>query len=189
MRITRMRSAWPCPTDPYVRWVRQLATSSGSIPKNGVMTTFLSRSGAVLFTAVAMLSLLLGLAALALGRPERMAAYLAVTAVSVGIVAALMRRDIRRRRAEEASLPADRRPERRVPRQPITFPLRETALTFAFWYGAALVIERVVSGSTSVFTLAAIAPFAAFMLTTLTIAGRHMAFRLTAEEGEDPKGR
>ncbi len=170
-------------------WRDRPATSPGSIAKNGSVSTFFSRTGAVVCTAVAMLSLLLGLAALALGRPDRMAVYLVVTVVSVGSVAALMRRDLRRRRAEEAALPPDRRPQRRVPRQPITFPLRETALTFAFWYGAVLVIERVVSGATSAFALAAIAPFAAFMLTTLTIAGRHMAFRLTAEESEDPDRR
>ncbi len=151
------------------------------------MTTFLVRSGTVVFTAVAMLSFLLGLVALVgLGRPERSAVYFLVTAVSVAIVARLMRRDYRRRRAEEAALPEIVRPVRRVPRRPIAFPLRETTLTFAFWYAAVAVIERVVSGATTVFTLAAIAPFAAFMFTTLTIAGRHIAFRLTAEEaGED----
>lgn len=150
------------------------------------MTTLLARSGAVVFTVVAMLSLLLGLAALALGRPDRMAAYLVVTAISAVAVTLIMRRDVRRRRAAEASLPAVARPARRVPRRPIAFPLRETGLTFAFWYATAAVIERVVTGATTAFTLAAIAPFAAFMLTTLTIAGRHIAFRLTAEEaGED----
>lgn len=149
------------------------------------MTTFLARSGAVVFSALAMLSLLLALAALALGRPDRMAVYLVVTAVSVAIVAALMRRDVRRRRAQEAVLPVERRPARRVPRQAISFPLRETGLTFAFWYATAAIIERLVTGTTSAFTLAAIAPFAAFMLTTFTIAGRHIAFRLTAEEAAD----
>jgi hypothetical protein len=146
------------------------------------MTTFLARSGAVVFTVLAMLSLLLGLAALALGRPDRMAAYLLVTVISVVAVAALMRRDVRRRRAEEALLPPVERPRRRVPRSAISFPLRETGLTFAFWYATVAVIERVASGTTTAFTLAAIAPFASFMLTTLTIAGRHIAFRLTAEE-------
>lgn len=160
-------------------------TSPRSIPKNGVVTTFLARTGAVVFTAVAVLSLLLGLAALALGRPDRMLVYFGAAIVSSVVVALVMRREMTQRRAEEASLPEERRPARRVPRQPITFPLRETTLTFAFWYVAAAVIERVLTGTTSTFTLAAIAPFASFMLTTLTIAGRHMAFRLTAEESED----
>lgn len=153
------------------------------------MTTVLARVGAVVFSALAMLSLLLGLAAVALGRPDRMATYLAVTAVSVLAVAALMRRDLRRRRAEEAALPPQRRPARRVPRRPIAFPVRETALTFAFWYAAVVLIDGAVSGTTGAFTLAAIAPFAAFMLTALTIAGRHMAFRLTAEEAADVAAR
>ncbi|MDE3112507.1 MAG: hypothetical protein KGN00_11740 [Chloroflexota bacterium] len=149
------------------------------------MTTFLARSATVLLTAVAMLSFLLGLVALVgLGRPDRMAVYFVVTALSVAGVAMLMRRDYRSRRAAEAHLPEDRRPVRRVPRRPITFPLKETLLTFAFWYAAVAVIDRVTSGYTSTFTLAAIAPFAAFMFTTITIAGRHIAFRLTAEEDE-----
>lgn len=151
------------------------------------MTTVLARAGAVVLAAVAMLSLLLGLAAVALGRPDRMAAYLAVTAVSVLAVAALIRRDARRRRAEGAPAHGEMRAQRRAGRRAISFPLRETALVFAFWYVAALVLDRAASGATGVFTLVAIAPFAAFMLTALTLAGRHIAFRLTAEEAADER--
>lgn len=147
--------------------------------------TALGRAGAVFFSAVAMFALLLGLAALALGRPEMALVYLAVVVGSVLLVAMLMRRDLRRRRAAEALLPPERRPARRVPRRAIAFPLRETGIAFALWYAAAVAIDRVVTGTTSAFTLAAVAPFAAFMLTTLTVAGRHMAFRLTAEEAAD----
>jgi hypothetical protein len=143
------------------------------------------RIGAVVFAAIAMLALLLGLAAVALGRPERVAGYLAVAVGSSVVVGVLMRREMRRRRAAEALLAPGRRPERRVPRRPISFPIRESAITFALWYAVAVAIDRVVTGATSAFTLAAIAPFAAFMLTALTIAGRHMAFRLTAEEDQD----
>ncbi len=132
-----------------------------------------------------MLSFLLGVAALAFGRLDGVAFYLAVAAVSSTGVALLMRRDARRRRAAEALLPPEQRPARRVPRRPITFPIAETLLTFAFWYAAAVLVDRAVGGEWSAFTLAAVAPFAAFMLTTLTVAGRHMAFRLTAEEDED----
>jgi len=149
------------------------------------MTTILARAGAVVFAAVSMLSLLLGLVALALGRADRMAIYLAATVISAAIVGALMRRDTRRRRAEEALLPPERRPARRVPRRPITFPVRETSLTFGAWYAIAVAIDAVISGGTSVLTLSVTAPFAAFMLTALTIAGRHIAFRLTAEEAAD----
>ncbi|MGH2499877.1 MAG: hypothetical protein ACRDF0_07295, partial [Candidatus Limnocylindria bacterium] len=73
---------------------------------------------------------------------------------------------------------------RRVPRRPITFPLLESALVFGAYYAAAVAVDRLVTGTTSAFTLAAVAPLAAFILAVLTIAGRHMAFRLTAEEDE-----
>ena len=149
------------------------------------MTTVLSRAGAVLFAGIATIALLVAVAAAARGFPDRVAGYLALFLVSAFVVAALMRRDVKRRRAEEATLPPEQRPARRVPRRPIAFPIRETLGAFAFWYAVAVIVDRVVSGATSFFTLAAIAPFAAFMLTTLTIAGRHMAFRLTAEEDED----
>jgi hypothetical protein len=141
-----------------------------------------SRSFSAVFGAIAMLSFLLALASLSFGRPDGVAFYLAIAIVSSVIVARLMRRDIQRRRA------AGELPQRRVPRRPITFPIRETALTFAFWYAAAIAIDRVITGTTNVFTLIAIAPFASFMLTTLTIAGRHMAFRLTAEDVGDGEG-
>lgn len=150
------------------------------------MTTVLSRAGAVVFAGIATIALLVAVAAAARGLPDRVAGYLLVAVVSAFIVGVLMRRDARRRRAEEAMLPPEQRPTRRVPRSPITFPIRGTIAAFAFWYATAVVVDRIVSGTTSFFTLAAIAPFAAFMLTTLTIAGRHMAFRLTAEESEDP---
>lgn len=152
--------------------------------------TTLARVGAVVFAAIAMLALLLGLAAATLGRPDRAAVYLAVAVGAAVVVGALMRRDVQRRRAAEALLPPGSRPERRLPRRPISFPIRESGITFALWYAVAVAIDRVVTGTTSAFTLAAIAPFAAFMLTALTVAGRHMAFRLTAEEafGAAPRG-
>ncbi len=146
------------------------------------MSTVLARIGSIVFGATAMLGLLLAAAALSFGRPDAVAFYVVVAVVSAVIVGALMRRDVRRRRAEEALLPPERRPQRRTPRSPITFPIGETSLTFAFWFVATVIIERILSGGTTVFTLIAIAPFASFMLTTITVAGRHMAFRLTAEE-------
>jgi len=148
----------------------------------------LARAGAVLCSAVAMLALLLGLAAVALGRPDRAAVYLAVAILASVAVAAIMRSDVRRRRREEALLPPERRPARRRPRRPIVVPLREGALTFAVWYAVAVGVDLVMTGATSAFTLAAVAPFAALMLTTLTVAGRHMMFRLTAEDAEAADG-
>jgi hypothetical protein len=147
--------------------------------------TTLARLAAVGFAAVAMFALLLGLAAAGLGRPDRSAAYLIAALVSAVIVGVLMRRAIRRRRAAEALLPPEQRPPRRVPRSPIAFPLRETLISFAFWYAVAVGVDRAITGTTTAFTLGAVAPFAAFMLTALTVAGRHMAFRLTAEEASD----
>jgi hypothetical protein len=161
-----------------------LARAPTSVDPHELVTTTL-RIGAVVFAAIAMLALLLGLAAAALGSPERVAGYLGIAVGATVVVGVLMRRELRRRRAAEALLPPERRPERRVPRRPISFPIRESAITFAFWYLVAVAIDRVVTGATSAFTLAAIGPFAAFMLTALTIAGRHMAFRLTAEEEDD----
>jgi hypothetical protein len=149
--------------------------------------TTLARLAAVGFAAVAMFALLLGLAAAGLGQPDRTAGYLIAALVSAVLVGVLMRRDIRRRRTAEALLPPEQRPHRRVPRSPIAFPLRETLIGFAFWYAVAVGVDRAVTGTTTVFTLAAVAPFAAFMLTALTVAGRHMAFRLTAEEAGDER--
>ena len=149
------------------------------------MTTFLARTGAVLFAALAMLSLLLAVAALAFGRADGVAFYVALAIGASVVVGVLMRREMKRRRAAEARLPAEQRPARRVPRRPITFPVVETTLTFAAWYAIAIAVDAILNSGTSVFTVSVIAPFAAFMLTTLTIAGRHMAFRLTAEENAD----
>lgn len=136
-------------------------------------------------SALAMLAFLLAIVSLSLGRADGVLFYLAVTVVAVALVTRLWRRERALRRAEEARLPPEQRPPRRTPRRPITFPLVESVLTFAAWYVAAVIVDRVVTGATTLFTLAAIAPFAAFILATITIAGRHMAFRLTAEESEE----
>ena len=136
-------------------------------------------------SALAMLAFLLAIVSLSLGRPDGVLFYLAVVVVAVAVVTRLWRRERALRRAEDATLPPEQRPARRTPRRPITFPLVESVLTFVAWYVAAVVVDRLVTGATTLFTLAAIAPFAAFMLTTITIAGRHMAFRLTAEDAEE----
>lgn len=148
------------------------------------------RLAMVALSAGAMLGLLLGIAALSFGRIDGALFYLGSAVVAVFAVRALWRPERAAKRAEEARLPPEQRPARRVPRRPISFPLGESVLTFVAWYAIAVAVDRVVTGTTTVFTLAAIAPFAAFMLATLTIAGRHMAFRLTADEaeGEDRPG-
>ncbi len=135
-------------------------------------------------SAIAMLGLLLAVAALSFGRLDGVAFYLVIAVAAVYIVRALWRPERAAKRADEALLPPGQRPVRRVPRRPISFPLVESLVTFLVWYGIAVAVDRVVTGTTTVFTLAAVAPFAAFMLATLTIAGRHMAFRLTADDQE-----
>lgn len=142
------------------------------------------RLAMVALSAIAMLALLLAAAALSLGRFDGLAFYLAVAVGAIYIVRALWRPERAAKRAEEALLPPEQRPVRRVPRRPISFPLVESLVTFLVWYAIAVAVDRVVTGTTTAFTLAAVAPFAAFMLATLTIAGRHMAFRLTADDQE-----
>jgi len=142
------------------------------------VSVVVGRTASVVFGAIAMLSFLLAVASFSFGRADGVVFYVAVALTSSYVVARIVRRDVQRRRA------AGELPPRRAPRRPIVFPVRETALTFAFWYAAAVAVDVVLTGAVNVFTLIAIAPFAASILATLTIAGRHMAFRLTAEEEE-----
>lgn len=138
--------------------------------------------------AAAMLAFLLALAALAFGRWDGVLFYLGLAVGAVAVVRALWKRERALKRAEESLLPPEQRPAKRVPRRPISFPLIEGFVTFGIWYAVAVAVDRVITGTTTAFTLAAVAPFAAFMLATITIAGRHMAFRLTAEESEETAG-
>jgi hypothetical protein len=148
------------------------------------VTIVFARIGAIVFGAIATVALLVAVVALVRGFPDRVGLYLVIAVAAGFAVARLMRAERRYIRSiEPAAAPA-----RRAPRSPIRFPLGESALAFAFWYVVAVAVDRVISGGTTFFTLAAIAPFAAFMLTTLTVAGRHMAFRLTAEEAGDDAG-
>src|SRR6266513_3042466 len=107
-----------------------------------------------------------------------------VLVACVGYVARVMRADRRRRREAEALLPPERRPERRVPRSPITFQLRETLFVFVVWFVLVAAFNAFVVGLGPVPNVG-VAIFAAFMLATLTVTGRHMMFRLTAEEDSD----
>ncbi|MBI3522050.1 MAG: hypothetical protein HY071_02975 [Chloroflexi bacterium] len=150
------------------------------------MTT-LRRLVMVVLSGVSMLALLFAAFALAFGRYDGAAFYVIVMLLSAALVGYLWRPERALKRAEEARLPPEARPVTRIPRRPITFPLVESLVTFAFWYVVAVIVDRVVTGTTNTFTLAAIAPFAAFLLATITIAGRHMAFRITAED-DDHRG-
>jgi hypothetical protein len=90
--------------------------------------------------------------------------------VSLGYVTRVMRADRRERRAAEALLPPERRPARRVPRQPM-----------GIWFVLVFAFNALVLGLGTAANVG-ISFFAAFMLATLTVTGRHMMFRLTQEE-------
>jgi predicted Co/Zn/Cd cation transporter (cation efflux family) len=102
---------------------------------------------------------------------------------SLAYVVRVMRADRRARRAAEALLPPERRPQRRAPRQPITFQVRETLLAMAIWFVLVFAFGALVLGIGPAANVG-ISFFAAFMLATLTVTGRHMMFRLTREEDE-----
>jgi membrane protein implicated in regulation of membrane protease activity len=137
-------------------------------------------------TIVAVLALLLIPVSLALGRYLNVVGEVIVLVVCVGYVARVMRADRRRRREAEAELPPELRPVRRVPRRPITFQARETLFAFLVWFVLIIGFNALVIGLGPLPNVG-IAVFAAFMLATLTITGRHMMFRLTAEDDAAPE--
>jgi hypothetical protein len=137
-------------------------------------------------TIVAVLALLLIPVSIWLGRYANVVAESLVLVACVGYVARVMRLDRLRRRAAEAELPPEHRPERRVPRRPITFQVRETFVAFLIWFVLVMGFNAFVGGLGPIPNVG-IAVFAAFILATLTITGRHMMFRLTAEEDTPPE--
>jgi membrane protein implicated in regulation of membrane protease activity len=141
---------------------------------------------ATLATILAVFMLLLIPVSLTLGRFLNVVLEAVVLVACVGYVARVMRADRRRRREAEASLPPERRPERRVPRRPITFQFRETLIAFLVWFVLVIAFNSLVVQLGPVPNVG-IAVFAAFMLATLTVTGRHMMFRLTAEEDTPPE--
>ena len=136
---------------------------------------------ATLATVVAVLALLLIPVSIALGRYANVLGEAIVLVACIGYVTRVMRADRRRRREAEAQLPPERRPARREPRRPITFQLRETLFAFLVWFVLVVAFNAFVVRIGPVPNVG-IAVFAAFMLATLTITGRHMMFRITAEE-------
>ncbi len=136
---------------------------------------------AVVATIVAVLALLFIPLSIAVGHPQNAIVETALLVVCVWYVARVMRADRRARLAREAALPPERRPQRRQPRRPITFQLRETLVTFAIWFALIFGFDAVIL-EMDAFANAGVSLFAGFMLATLTVAGRHMMFRLTAEE-------
>ncbi len=100
---------------------------------------------------------------------------------SLWYVTRVMRVDRRERRAAEALLAPERRPARRAPRQPITFQVRETLLAMAIWFVLVFAFDALVLQLGTAANVG-ISFFAAFMLATLTVTGRHMMFRLTQDD-------
>ena len=137
-------------------------------------------------TIVGVLALLLIPVSIALGRYANVLGEAIVLVACIGYVMRVMRADRRRRREAEAELPPERRPARRVPRQPITFQVRETLFAFIVWFVLVLAFNAFIVGIGPVPNVG-IAVFAAFMLATLTITGRHMMFRITADDDAPPE--
>lgn len=143
-------------------------------------------ASATLATIVAVVALLFIPLSIAVGHPLNAVAEALLLVLCVWWVARVMRADRRRRLAAESALPPEQRPARRQPRRPITFQLRETLVAFAVWAGLIFAFNALVVGMDT-FVNAGVAAFAGFMLATLTVTGRHMMFRLTAEEDEQTR--
>jgi hypothetical protein len=131
-------------------------------------------------TIVLVLAFLFVPLSLATRHPDHVAAELVLVAVTLWYLTRVMRRDRASRRASEAALPPELRPARRAPRQPVTFEVRETLVAFALWFVVVLAFGAFVLGL-PLSVNAGAAVFAAFMLATLTVTGRHMMFRLTTD--------
>ncbi len=140
-------------------------------------------AASVVATIIAVGALLFIPLSITVGKPQNALIEVALLVVCVWFVARVRRADRRARLAREATLPLERRPQRRAPRRPITFQLKETLITFAVWFALIFTFNALALGLDP-FVNAGVTVFAGFMLATLTVTGRHMMFRLTAEEDE-----
>jgi hypothetical protein len=143
-------------------------------------------ASATVATIVAVVALLFIPVSIAVGHPLNAVVEAALLVICIWWVARVMRADRRRRLAAESALPPEQRPARRQPRRAITFQLRETLVTFAIWAALIFAFDAIALGMDP-YVNAGIAAFAGFMLATLTVTGRHMMFRLTAEEDESAR--
>ncbi|HYK98718.1 MAG TPA: hypothetical protein VEU77_10055, partial [Candidatus Acidoferrales bacterium] len=91
-------------------------------------------AASVVATIVAVLALLFIPLSIAVGNYRNVPVEVVLLVVCVWYVARVMRADRRARLAREATLPPERRPQRRQPRRRNTFQLRETLVTFAIWF-------------------------------------------------------
>ena len=142
--------------------------------------------GSTFATIILVLSFLFIPVSIRIGEYGHVVVEVILVILSLWYVMRVMRADRRARRSAEALLPPDQRPARRVPRQPITFQVRETLVAMAIWFVLIFVFNAVALGL-GIAANVGIAFFAAFMLSTLTVTGRHMMFRLTQEDDEAPR--
>jgi len=139
--------------------------------------------GSTLATILLVLAFLFVPLSLVTGEYGHVVVEVVLMVLSLWYVTRVMRADRRARVAAEALLPPDRRPVRRAPRKPITFQVRETLVAMAIWFALIFAFNAIALGLGAAANTG-IAFFAAFMLATLTVTGRHMMFRLTQEDGE-----
>lgn len=132
-------------------------------------------------TIVLVLAFLFIPLSLVTGQYQNVVAEVVLAMASLWYVTRVMRADRRERRAAEALLPPERRPVRRTPRQPITFQVRETVTAMGIWFVLVFAFDALVLGLGTAANIG-IAFFAAFMLATLTVTGRHMMFRITQDD-------
>ena len=142
--------------------------------------------GSTVATIILVLSFLFIPVSIRIGEYGHVVVEVILVILSLWYVMRVMRADRRARRSAEALLPPDQRPARRVPRQPITFQVRETLVAMAIWFVLIFAFNAVVLGL-GIAANVGIAFFAAFMLSTLTVTGRHMMFRLTQEDDGVPR--
>lgn len=142
--------------------------------------------GSTLATIVLVVAFLFIPLSLVTAQYQNVVIELILVAISLWYVTRVMRADRRARRAAEALLPPEQRPVRRVPRQPITFQVRETLVAMVIWFVLVFAFDALVLGLGGGANVG-IAFFAAFMLSTLTVTGRHMMFRITQEDDAAPR--
>ncbi len=145
------------------------------------MTRALTVLASTVATVVLVLAFLFIPLSLVTGQYGNVVVEVTLAVASLWYVTRVMRADRRERRAAEALLPPERRPARRAPRQPITFQVRETLVAMAIWFVLVFTFDALVLQLGPAANVG-ISFFAAFMLATLTVTGRHMMFRLTQDD-------
>lgn len=150
------------------------------------MRRVLTILGSTAATIVLVLSFLFIPVSIRIGEYGHVIVEVVLALACLWYVTRVMRADRRARRAAEALLPPEQRPVRRVARQPITFQVRETLVAMAIWFVLVFAFNASALGL-GIAANVGIAFFAAFMLSTLTVTGRHMMFRITQEDDGTPR--